>query len=220
MLANIYLHYVFDLWAHQWRKKQAHGDIVMVRYADDVVVGFQHRAEAERFREALVERFRKFGLELHAEKTRLIEFGRYAAERRATRGQGKPETFDFLGFRHICSRNHHGGFKLLRRTIPSRLRARVKEVYAELKARMHHPVPSTGHWLRAVVDGYYRYQGVPDNWPAMRSFRADIIRLWRRCLQRRSQKGWIRWARMTRLAEQWVPQPRLYHPWPEERLRV
>jgi group II intron reverse transcriptase/maturase len=220
MLANVYLHYVFDLWAHQWRERHACGDVIMVRYADDVVLGFQHRAEAERFREDLVERFRKFGLELNSDKTRLIEFGRYAGERRAKRGQGKPETFDFLGLRHICAQNHQGGFKLLRHTIPSRLKTRVREVYAELKRRMHHSIFSTGSWLRAVVTGYYRYQGVPDNWSAMRAFRNDVVRLWRRCLGRRSQKGRINWERMGRIAAKWIPNPRLYHPWPEERLRV
>ena len=220
LLANIYLHYVFDLWARQWRTRHASGDMIIVRYADDVVMGFQSRAEAMQFREDLVERFRKFGLELNTDKTRLIEFGRYAGERRADRGLGKPETFDFLGFRHICARNQFGKFKLLRRTIPSRLRARVKETYAELRRRMHHPIPRTGRWLRSVVTGYYRYHGVPDNWPAMKAFRSDVVRLWRRCLGRRSQRGRINWERMGRIATKWVPYPQLYHPWPEERLRV
>ena len=220
MLANIYLHYVFDLWAHQWRQKHADGDVIIVRYADDIVMGFQHRAEAERFQELLVERFRKFGLELNADKTRLIEFGRFAAGNRARRGQGKPETFDFLGFRHICAVGRTGKFKLLRQTIPSRQRARLKAVYAELGRRMHDSIPETGRWLRSVVTGYYRYHAIPDNWASLKAFRSDVVRLWRLRLRRRSQKSRLDWQRMGRISARWVPYPQLCHPWPGERLRV
>jgi len=220
MLANVYLHYVFDLWAHQWRTKRARGEVIIVRYADDIVMGFQHRAEAERFRESLVERFEEFGLELNTDKTRLMEFGRFAAENRTNRGQGKPETFDFLGFRHICAKTRTGRFQLLSQTIPSRQRARIKAVYAGLRRRMHDSIPNTGRWLTLVVTGYYRYHGVPDNWASLKGFHRDIVRLWRRCLGRRSQKGRIDWQRMTRIEARWVPYPQLYHPWPEQRLRV
>ena len=220
MLANVYLHYVFDLWVDQWRRKQANGDVIIVRYADDIVMGFQHRAEAERFREMLIERFRKFGLELNTDKTRLLEFGRFAAGNRAQRDQGKPETFDFLGFRHICARSRTGKFKLLRQTIPSRQRARLKAVYAELRRRTHQSIPDTGRWLRSVVTGYYRYHGVPDNWAALRAFRNDVVRLWRLRLRRRSHKGRLNWERMGRVAATWVPKPQLFHPWPDQRLRV
>lgn len=220
MLANIYLHYVFDLWAHQWRTKAAGGDVIIVRYADDIVMGFQYRAEAERFRELLVERFRKFGLELNTDKTRLIEFGRFAASNRAKRGQSKPETFDFLGFRHICAVSRYGKFKLLRKTIPSRQRARLKAVYAELRRRMHDSIPETGRWLRSVVTGYYRYHAIPDNWAALRSFRSDVVRLWRLRLRRRSHKSRLDWVRMWRVAARWIPYPTVLHPWPGQRLRV
>lgn len=220
MLANIYLHYVFDLWAHQWRTKQAKGDVIIVRYADDIVMGFQHRAEAERFKELLVERFQKFGLELNTEKTRLIEFGRFAASNRAERGQSKPETFDFLGITHICAVSREGKFKLLRKTIPSRQRARLKAVYAELRRRMHDSIPETGRWLRSVVTGYYRYHAIPDNWAALRSFRSDVVRLWRLRLRRRSHKSRLDWVRMWRVAAKWIPYPTVLHPWPSERLRV
>jgi group II intron reverse transcriptase/maturase len=220
MLANIYLHYVFDLWAHQWRTKQASGDVIIVRYADDIVMGFQHRAEAARFKELLVERFQKFGLELNAEKTRLIEFGRFAASNRAKRGQSKPETFDFLGFRHICAVSQYGKFKLLRKTIPSRQRVRLKAVYAELRRRMHDSIPETGSWLRRVVTGYYRYHAIPGNSAALESFRRDVIRLWRLRLRRRSHKSRLDWTRMGRVAAMWVPYPTVLHPWPGQRLHV
>ena len=188
--------------------------------ATRLVMGFQHRAEAERFRESLVERFEQFGLELNTAKTQLMEFGRFAAENRTNRGQGKPETFDFLGFRHICARTRTGKFKLLRQTIPSRQRARIKAVYAGLRRRMHDSIPNTGRWLTLVVTGYYRYHGVPDNWASLNGFHRDIVRLWRRCLGRRSQKGRIDWKRMETIEARWVPYPQLYHPWPEQRLRV
>jgi RNA-directed DNA polymerase len=220
LLANVYLHYVFDLWADQWRRTYAHGDIIIVRYADDFVVGFQERSDAERFLGELRERFHKFHLELHADKTRLIEFGRYAAERRERRGDGKPETFNFLGFTHVCGKDRRGWFVVLRQTMRKRMQAKLKEVKEALRRRMHVAIPEVGRWLRAVVDGYYRYYAVPRNCPALKSFRHGIIRLWRQTLRRRSQKNRITWERMWALAERWIPTPRILHPYPEERLVV
>jgi len=219
-LANIYLHYAFDLWADQWRRTQAHGDVIIVRYADDFVVGFQHRADAERFLVALRERFRKFGLELHADKTRLIEFGRFADERRNRRGGGKPETFNFLGFTHICGKDRKGWFVVLRQTIGKRMQAKLKELQEDLRRRMHLPLPQVGRWLRAVINGYYRYYAVPRNYPALKAFRYALVRLWRQSLQRRSQKSRITWKRMAALAKRWLPTPRILHPYPDERLIV
>jgi len=218
LLANVYLHYVFDLWADHWRQTRAHGDVIIVRYADDFVVGFQNRSDAEQFLIDLRERFRKFHLELHADKTRLIEFGRYAAERQEERGDGKPETFDFLGFTHICGKDRRGWFVVLRQTIAKRMRAKLKELKEALRRRMHVPIPEVGQWLRAVVNGYYRYYGVPRNYPALQSFRYELVRLWRQALRRRSQKSRLTWERMIALAKRWIPTPRIMHPYPEERL--
>jgi hypothetical protein len=191
-----------------------------VRYADDFVVGFQHREDAERFLGELRERFRKFKLELHAEKTRVLAFGRYAVERRQNRGEGKPETFNFLGFTHICGKDRRGRFVVLRQTIGKRMRAKLKELKQNLRQRMHAPIPEVGQWLRAVVNGYYRYFAVPRNYPALKAFRFERVRLWRQTLRRRSQKGRIKWERMKRLAKRWLPTPRILHPYPEERLCV
>jgi RNA-directed DNA polymerase len=220
LLANIYLHYVIDLWAEHWRRRWASGDMVIVRYADDFVVGFQHESDAKRFLEELRERFRQFGLELHADKTRVIEFGRNAAEQRSARGEGKPATFDFLGFTHCCGKTRKGKFVVLRRTIAKRMRAKLRQVRRELRKRMHAGVEAIGKWLSAVVQGYMRYHAVPRNLQAVNRFRHWVIRLWREALRRRSQKGAVRWERMIRLARRWLPVPHVCHPYPEERLCV
>jgi group II intron reverse transcriptase/maturase len=220
LLANVYLHYVFDLWVQSWRKKQAHGDVVVVRFADDIVVGFQEKADAERFWTELKERMYKFHLELHPEKTRLLEFGRYAAENRRKRGEKKPETFNFLGFTHLCGKTRNGRFLIHRQTIRKRLQAKLKEVKLELRQRMHDPVPEVGRWLRSVVAGHIRYYGVPTNKPALSIFRLQVGRLWRQALAQRSQNGYIYWWRMTKLIDRWLPPARICHPYPTERLRV
>jgi len=220
LLANVYLHYVFDLWARWWRRKQAHGDMVIVRYADDFIVGFQHRAEAERFLTELRERFAKFGLELHPEKTRLLEFGAFAAENRRRAGKGKPETFDFLGFTHICGKKRNGRFTVVRQTIRRRLQAKLSAVKAELRRRLHDPLPQVGAWLRSVVGGHLRYYGVPMNSAALHLFRFQVLRHWQRALARRSHKGRVAWERMRRLADRWLPPARICHPYPLRRLGV
>jgi RNA-directed DNA polymerase len=220
VLANIYLHYVFDQWAQQWRKRNARGDMIIVRYADDIVVGFEHRAEAERFKEELAERLKKFNLELQGEKTRLIEFGRCAAKNRAGRGEGKPEAFNFLGFTHICGKKRKGQFCVLRQTMKKRMRAKLKALNIEMKRRMHTPIPEQGQWLRSVLMGHYQYYGVPRNYPAMGAFRQEVVQQWRRSLERRSQKGHISWERMSRLTHKWLPYPHICQPYPEQRLHV
>ena len=221
LLANIYLHYVFDLWANHWRRKRATGDVIIVRFADDMVVGFQDRADAERFWRDLSERFAKFHLELHPEKTRLLEFGPFAIENRRRRGQGKPETFDFLGFTHICGKKRSNGrFTVRRQTIRKRLQAKLNEVKAELRRRMHHPIREQGAWLRSVVGGHIRYYGVPTNGQALGIFRFQAGRLWMRTLRRRSQKHRLPWARMKRLIDRWLPPARICHPYPLRRLGV
>jgi group II intron reverse transcriptase/maturase len=217
LLANVYLHYVLDLWAERWRRRQARGDVVITRYADDFIVGFQHREDAERFQAELSERFAKFGLELKAEKTRLIEFGRFAAERREARGLGRPETFDFLGFTHMCSKTRSGRFALKRITIAERMRAKLKEVKAELMRRMHQPIPETGQWLGSVVRGHLNYYAVPGNIEAVAAFCTQVNRHWRRALRRRSQRTNATWGRIQRLAKRWLPTPRVLHPYPEKR---
>jgi len=221
LLANIYLHYAFDLWADQWRKTQARGNVVIVRYADDFVVGFQHRADGERFLVDLRERFRRFNLELHPDKTRLIEFGRYASERRARRGLGKPGTFNFLGFTHSCAKTLlNRKFIMLRRPMKTRMRAKLKAIYQELRRRLHDPVVAVGAWLKSVVSGWYRYYAVPLVYSDLSSFRQQVRWLWRQVLRRRSQKSRTTWARMDRLAAQWLPTPRILHPYPWERVHV
>ena len=218
LLANVYLHYVFDLWAHQWRGRHAHGDVVIVRYADDIVVGFEHRGDAERFWGDLRERFAQFALELHADKTRLIEFGRFAAQNRQRRGDRKPEAFDFLGFTHICAKTRHGRFKLKRVTIKKRLAAKLKSVKAEMMRRRHQPIPDQARYLAAVITGHVNYYGVPDNSPAIRTFRFQAVRHWLRALRRRSHKARrLTWERMRRLAKRWLPPARIVHPWPDTR---
>jgi RNA-directed DNA polymerase len=220
LLANVYLHYVFDLWVQRWRKKHAHGEVIVVRYADDFLVGFQYRPDAERFLTELRERFAKFRLELHPEKTRLLEFGAFAAERRHRAGKGKPETFDFLGFTHICGKKRNGRFTVVRQTIRKRLQAKLSEVKAELRRRMHVPIPEVGRWLRAVVAGHLRYYGVPMNGRALFTFCSQVGRLWFRTLRRRSQTARLTWERMRRLRERWLPPPRIYHPYPLTRFGV
>jgi RNA-directed DNA polymerase len=220
ILANIYLHYAFDLWAHQWRQKKARGEVIVVRFADDILMGFQYRADAERFRQELEERMGRFNLELHPEKTRLMEFGRFAAENRKKRGEGKPETFDFLGFTHICGKKRSGKFAVLRKTIRKRMTAKLKEVKATLKACMHDPVPIVGKWLASVLRGHFQYYGVPRNSYSMSAFRSAVIRLWYQVISRRSQNGKMSWRRMSRLAKIWLPTARIKHPYPEQRLRV
>jgi RNA-directed DNA polymerase len=220
LLANVYLHYAFDLWVQRWRKTHAHGDVIVVRYADDFIVGFQHRAEAERFLAELRERFAKFGLELHPEKTRLLEFGPFAAEHRQRAGKGKPETFNFLGFTHICGKKRNGRFTVVRQTIRGRLQAKLGEVKAELRRRLHDPISQVGAWLGAVVRGHVQYYGVPMNGPAIALFRLRVGRLWHRALARRSQTGYVSWERMRRLVERWLPPARICHPYPLRRLGV
>jgi group II intron reverse transcriptase/maturase len=220
LLANVYLHYVFDLWARGWRKTHAHGDVIVVRYADDFIVGFQHREEAERFLAELRERLAKFSLELHPEKTRLLEFGPSAAEHRGRAGEGKPETFDFLGFTHICGKKRNGRFTVVRQTIRKRLQAKLSEVKTELRRRLHDPIPAVGAWLRQVVGGHIRYYGVPMNGPAIALFRFQVGWLWHRALARRSHTGHVAWERMRRLIERWLPPARICHPYPLRRLGV
>jgi RNA-directed DNA polymerase len=217
LLSNVFLHYVFDLWADQWRRRNARGDVILCRYADDFLVGFEHREDAERFLADLRERFAGFGLELHPEKTRLIEFGRFAARNRARRGERKPETFEFLGFTHICAKTQNERFKLKRITSKKKMRAKSHAVKTEMRRRMHHPIPEQGRWLASVLDGHYRYYAVPDNSKALKDFRRQIVRQWRFALARRSQKGRITWERMTRLAARWLPHLRILHPWPTVR---
>ncbi len=221
LLANTYLHYAFDLWVQHWRETVAKGDVIVVRYADDFVVGFQRREEAERFLATLRERLAKFGLDLHPEKTRLIEFGPWARTNRARRGEGKPETFDFLGFTHICTRKRSNGmFTVLRQTVRKRLTAKLGEIKLELRRRLHHSIPEVGKWLRSVVEGHMRYYAVPMNGEAVRRFRFEVARLWHRALCRRSQKGRVLWKRMYRLIECYLPQVRVCHPYPLQRLGV
>jgi RNA-directed DNA polymerase len=218
LLANVYLHYVFDLWAHQWRTRRARGDVVIVRFADDFVVGFEHRDDAERFWADLRERLAQFSLELNAEKTRLIEFGRFAAANRKARGLGKPETFQFLGFTHVCAKTRKSGrFKLKRITDSKRMRAKLRAKRLEIRRRMHQPIPEQGSWLASVLRGHYQYYAVPDNIEALNAFRKGLIWHWLRSLRRRSQRSTVTWERMWRLADQWLPQPRILHPWPEQR---
>ena len=217
LLANIYLHYVLDLWVQQWRKRQARGEVIIVRYADDFVVGFQYWRDAVRFRRELAERFRQFSLELHPEKTRLIEFGRYAAGRRADKGKTKPATFDFLGFTHMCSSRRTGEFMLVRRTSKKRMRRRLHEIREELYARRHTPIHEQGRWLGQVIRGYYQYHAVPTNIRALAVFRRQIERHWLHALRRRGQRDRTTWPRMRLLAQRWLPDPKILHPWPDER---
>ena len=220
LLANVYLHYVLDLWAERWRRREATGDMIIVRYADDFIVGFQHEADARRFLDMMRERLQEFALSLHPEKTRLIEFGRLAAENRKRRGLGKPETFTFLGFIFICSKTRQGKFQIKRKTRRDRMRAKLQAIKQELRRRMHQPIPEQGKWLRQVVTGYFNYHAVPTNGPTLTAFLFHVTNLWRRTLRRRSQKDWTTWERAARLANDWLPKPRILHPWPDVRFAV
>jgi hypothetical protein len=217
LLANVYLHYVFDLWVEAWRKKVAKGDVIVVRYADDLVMGFEHRIEAERFLQEFRERLAKFGLELHADKTRLIEFGRFAARTRQRHGQGKPETFRFLGFTHFCGQLTTGPFIVWRITAKKRMVAKLKAIKAELQSRKHHRTTEVGAWLRKVVMGYYRYHAVPGNTGQLHIFMYRVRWLWRSVLIRRSQRARVRWDRLHPLLSRWIPPPRVLHPYPDAR---
>src|SRR5215831_17438365 len=220
LLANIYLHYCFDLWAERWRRREARGDMIVVRYADDLVIGFEHEGDARRFLDAMRDRLEEFALSLHPDKTRLIEFGRFAANDRKLRGLGKPETFTFLGFTFICGRSRRGNFQLQRKTRRDRMRGKLRDIKAELRRRMHQPIPEQGRWLRQVVTGHFVYYAVPTNSRALSAFRHHVTDLWRRTLRRRSQKDGFTWDRMTRLVDDWLPQPRILHPWPDVRFDV
>ena len=215
LLANVYLHYVLDLWVDQWRSKHADGDVIIVRYCDDFVVGFQYRQDAERFLADLQERLLKFNLELHKDKTRLIEFGRFAAQNRKSQGNRKPGTFDFLGFTHICGKTENGKFMVLRHSIGKRIRAKLMELRIELKRRLHNPVPVVAKWLRVVLLGHYRYYGVPGNSRKLHSFYFHLSRIWHKILLRRSQRHRLNWERMDRLINRWLPRPRIYHSYPD-----
>jgi RNA-directed DNA polymerase len=220
LLGNIYLHYGFDLWAESWRRREAAGDMIIVRYADDIIVGFEREDDARRFLDAMRERLGKFALSLHPDKTRLIEFGRHAADRRAQRGLGKPETFQFLGFTHICGKSRQGRFLLKRKSRRDRMRAKLKAIKQELKRRMHQPIPAQGKWLGQVVKGWFNYHAVPTNSRALSAFRFHVTDIWRQTLRRRSQKGDITRERITRLADAWLPQAKILHPWPQQRFAV
>ena len=220
LLANVYLHYVFDLWAERWRRHEATGGMMIVRYADDIVVGFAHEVDARRFWDAMRKRFEEFALSLHPEKTRLIEFGRQAANRRDQRGLGKPETFNFLGFTHICGRSRHGKYLLKRKSRRDRMRGKLKEIKEEMRHRMHQPIPEQGRWLAQVVRGYFAYHAVPTNSASIGAFRHHVVDLWRCSLSRRSQHGRITWQRIKQIADDWLPQPKILLPWPQQRFAV
>jgi RNA-directed DNA polymerase len=220
LLANVYLHYVFDLWAERWRRHEATGDMIMVRFADDLVVGFEHETDARRFWGAMRDRLREFSLSLHPDKTRLIEFGRYAAQNRKRRGLGKPDTFKFLGFVLICSTSRRGSFLIKRKSRRDRMRVRLKAIKEELRQRMHRPIPETGTWLKQVVSSVFAYHAVPTNGPALGAFRYHVTLLWYRSLLRRSQRARVGWARMKKLAADFLPKPRILHPWPSDRFVV
>src|ERR1039458_7687213 len=220
LLANVYLHYVFDLWAERWRRHEATGDMILVRYADDIVVGFEHEGDARRFWDDMRKRFEEFSLSLNPDKTRLIEFGRFAAERRAHRGLGKPETFNFLGFTFICERNSRGQFLVKRTTRRDRMQVTLRRIKEKLRRRMHEPIPEQGAWLKQVVRGFFAYHAVPTNGPALRAFYYYVKRIWLRTLRRRSKKDRLLWQRMHGLAADWLPQPRILHPYPDKRFAV
>lgn len=220
LLANIYLHYVFDLWAHQWRQRHAQGTVIFVRYADDIVAGFEHEADATRFMADLRERVAQFALSLHPDKTRLIEFGRHAASDRKRRGLGKPETFAFLGFTHICGKSRGGGFQLRRKTRRDRMRAKLAAIKEELRRHLHASIPEQGSWLGKVLRGYFAYHAVPTNSAALSAFRYFVSQLWLRSLRQRSQRSATNWTQMAKLEAQWLPKPRIIHPWPSKRFAV
>ncbi|WP_449288654.1 reverse transcriptase domain-containing protein [Mesorhizobium cantuariense] len=220
LLGNIYLHYVLDLWAKRWRQHDAAGDMVIVRYADDLVVGFEREDDARRFLDAMHARLEEFELSLHPDKTRLIEFGRFAAANRKRRGLGKPETFMFLGFTFICGKSRSGRFQLQRKTRGDRMRTKLRNIKEELWRRLHWPIPEQGKWLRQIVSGHFAYFAVPTNARALAAFRHHVEELWRRTLRRRSQKDGFTWGRTTKVTEHWLPKPRILHPWPDVRFAV
>lgn len=222
LLANIYLHYVLDLWVNQWRKRQARGEVIVVRYADDFALGFQYHSDAQRLHRELRSRLQQFGLTLHPEKTRLIEFGRFAERNRKRRDQGKPETFDFLGFTHYCGRLRDGSFKVKRKSIAKRMRVTLARIKSQLTGMMHRPVKEQGLWLQSVVRGWYNYHAVPFNLAALDQFRTQIVRMWHHVLRRRSQKARRKctWSRMQGYVKRWLPPKRILHPHPEQRLIV
>jgi RNA-directed DNA polymerase len=221
LLANVYLHYVSDLWANQWRKRHATGDVVIIRYADDQVVGFQHYHEAVDFLADLTQRLEKFGLTLHPQKTRILEFGKFASERRKRRGQKKPETFDFLGFTHVCGKKEtREGFQLRRQTPRKRFQAKLQEIKEELRRHVHASIDEQGRWLGSVVRGFFAYYSVPTNQQRMSSFRSRVKVLWLRRLRRRSQRHRMTWVRIQELVDRYLPPAKVAHPWPEERFRV
>lgn len=220
LLSNIYLHYVFDLWAEQWRGRHAEGEMIIVRYADGIVCGFEHESQAKRFMEELGERMAKFALSLHPQKTRLIQFGRKAAQAREQAGLGKPESFNFLGFTHICGRSRKGCFQLRRKTRRDRMRAKLRDLKGKLRGGMHAPVSEQGRWLGQVVRGYFAYHAVPTNSARLHAFRYHVVLLWHKVLRRRSQKARNTWRQITRLAAEFLPLPRIQHPWPDERFLV
>jgi group II intron reverse transcriptase/maturase len=217
LLANVYLHYVLDRWARQWRRRQAHGDVIIVRFADDFVAGFEHKGDAQQFLDDLRQRFAKFNLELHPDKTRLIEFGRHAAHARAARGERKPETFDFLGFTHICMRSTNGRFWVKRKTILKRMRAKLAQVKDQLKRRRHEPIAEQGQWLASVVRGHLAYYAVPGNTDAVQDFRYLVTRHWFKALRSRGQRRSLNWVKMNRIATRWLPPARRQHPFPDVR---
>ena len=217
LLANIYLHYVLDLWIQQWRKRHARGSVIITRWADDFIVGFQYRTDADRFLVELRERLQKFSLELHPEKTRVIEFGRFASADRQARGESKPASFDFLGFTHICGKTGSGKFLLLRRTMRKRMRKKLHEMKVELQRRRHLPIPEQGAWIRSAVQGHYAYYAVPTNGQSLERYRTQISRHWHQALRRRSQRDRTTWERMRRYIQRWIPPARILHPWPDTR---
>jgi group II intron reverse transcriptase/maturase len=219
LLSNVYLHFVFDLWVRAWRRR-AKGDVIVVRYADDIVVGFQYEWEARQFWTDFRERIANFGLELHPDKTRLIEFGRHAAANRKRAGRGKPETFDFLGFTHICGKTRKGRFALVRLTMRTRMRAKLREIRMLFRWRWHDPIPEVGKWLASILRGYFNYYAVPLNFESLRTFQNQVVCMWRRGLSRRSHKAHVTWKQMLRIARRFLPRPRIIHPWPEQRLAL
>jgi group II intron reverse transcriptase/maturase len=220
LLANIYLHYTLDLWVLRWRRREATGDMITVRYADDFIVGFQHESDARRFLDEMRSRLQEFTLSLHPEKTRLIEFGRFAAERRKRRGLGKPETFNFLGFTFICGKTRAGKFQVQRKTRRDRMQEKLRRITETLRHYAHHPIPAQGKWSGRVVRGYFNYHAVPTNSRALVAFRTEVAKRWRSVLIRRSQRHNLNWERMNRLLDEWLPKPRILHPWPDKRFAV
>ena len=220
LLANIYLHYGLDLWAERWRRREATGDMIIVRYADDFIVGCEHEEDARRFLDALRNRLGEFALSLNDEKTRLIEFGRFAAQNRNRRGLGKPATFNFLGFTFICGKSRRGKFLIKRKSRGDRMRVKLQAIKQELRRRMHQPIATQGRWLKQVVTGYFNYHAVPTNTRALAAFRDELTRSWQRILRRRSQRGPVNWEQMRSLANTWLPRPHILHPWPNQRFAV